>query len=103
MDDFDGHRLPPFPVDEGTLDLLMHALHPGPDAERTSLWDFLSFMSEMGGSDVQAAVDESDDGTSRTLRDQQYSDHCLIDALVAEIRRLREELAKRGSDDQADH
>lgn len=89
-------ELPPFPVDDGTLDLLWTALHPGPDADRTSLWDFLGLMSEMGGSDTSAiaeVVEEQDEALNRpgvyVMRDPQYTDHCVIDALITEVRRLR--------------
>ena len=83
----DRHQLPPFPVDDGTLDLLWTALHPGPEAEQTSLWDFLKLMSELGGSDTDA-VESEDDGIL-LMRDQHYTDHCVITALISEIRRLR--------------
>lgn len=93
--------LPPFPVDNGTLDLLWSAIHPEPDAERTSLWDFLEFMSQMGGSDTEAiaeVIEEPDETCNRAgvyvLRDPQYTDHCVIDALITEIRRLRTELTQ---------
>lgn len=36
-----------FPVDGITLDLLHTALHPGPDAERTNLYDLLELLSDM--------------------------------------------------------
>lgn len=87
-DEFQGNQLPEFPVDDGTLDLLWMALHPGPEAERTSLWDLLALMSELGGSDINAVEEELDDNTS-LMRDQHYHDHDVISALIKEIRRLR--------------
>lgn len=83
----DRHQLPPFPVDDATLDMLWSALHPGPGAERTSLWDFLGLMSELGGSDT-SAVESEEDGI-RVMRDQHYTDHCVINSLISEIYRLR--------------
>jgi hypothetical protein len=93
-DETERRQMPPFPVDDGTLDLLWGALHPEPGAERTSLWDFLEFMSQMGGSDIVAIshVDRyTPDGQpwSYTLRDPQYTDHCVITALIEEVRRVR--------------
>ncbi len=79
--------LPPFPVDDTTLDLLWTAINPGPDAERTSLGDFLVLMSQMAGSDTQAVEEESDG--IRTMRDPQYHHNGVIEALITEIRRLR--------------
>lgn len=89
-------RLPPFPVDEGTLDMLWMALNPGPEAERTSVADFLQFMSEMAGSDITAVEEVIDDGSHggaaiHVMRDPQYHGNDLIAALVEEIRRLRKE------------
>lgn len=88
------NQLPPFPVDEGTLDLLWLALNPGPDAERTSVCDFLDLMAEMGGSDITAieqVLDDGSDGRSPTylMRDQRYHEHNVMSALIEEIRRLR--------------
>lgn len=82
--------LPAFPVDDATLALLTTAMTPAAGAERASLWDFLTLMSEMAGSDPG-----SDPGAGavfdgvRTLRDPQYTERCVITALVAEVRRLR--------------
>lgn len=89
--------LPPFPVDDSALDMLSTALNPGPDAERTSLFDLLDLYSELAGSDT-TAVDEDDnlnhDGNEfhpavRVMRDPSYSPHDVIAALIAEVRRLR--------------
>ena len=81
--------LPPFPVDDATLDLLWSAMYPGPEAEKSSVWPLLRLMSELGGSDVDA-VESEHDGI-RYLRDQQYTDHDVIEALITEVRRLRAE------------
>ena len=55
-------------------------------------------MSELAGSDIAAYAEEPDsyeDSSVRTLRDPQYTDHCVIAALVGEVRRLRVEVAAR--------
>jgi hypothetical protein len=84
--------LPPFPVDDATLDLLEAAIlpreHGDPDAESSVMFAFLEFVSQMGGSDVAAVAEDIDDQT-RVLRDPEYSDHDVMLALIAEIRRLR--------------
>ncbi len=89
--------LPPFPVDDATLGLLEQALDPwshgDPNATSSSLWPFLDMVSEMAGSDL-GAVEEEHDGV-KVMRDPRYSEHCLIRALVAEIRRLRQVEARR--------
>jgi hypothetical protein len=91
--------LPPFPVDDATLGMLEAALDPWshghPDAERSSLWDFLTLMSQMAGSDptaVESIEDDGSDGGPRivTMRDPIYTDHCVIQALIDEVRRLRD-------------
>lgn len=93
-------NLPPFPVDDATLGMLEAALDPWthghPDAERSSLWDFLTLMSQMAGSDTEAidSVDEpgifdGDPPRVVTMRDPIYTDRCVIQALIAEVRRLR--------------
>jgi len=54
-----GNKLPPFPVNDSTLDLLWAALHPNPadgDAARTHVAEFLAMMDQLGGSDP-AVVD----------------------------------------------
>ena len=85
--------LPPFPVDDLTLDLLGAALDPrghgDESAERTCVGDFLRFMSELGGSDTEA-VESIEDGI-HMMRDPQYHEHDIIGALIEEIRRLRKE------------
>ncbi len=84
--------LPPFPVDDTTLDLLSAALDPrghGDElAERSCVGEFLVMVSELGGSDPSAVTEE--DEHHRVLRDAQYSTHDVLAALVAEVRRLRE-------------
>lgn len=87
--------LPPFPVDPGTLDLLWTAINPGPDAERSSVGDFLSLMSQLGGSDVEVVVSVERgevfgiEADIYVMRDPAYHDHDVIRALIAEVRRLR--------------
>jgi len=92
-------------VDDSTLDLLSLALDPGEDAERTSVGDFLDFLSQMGGSDT-TAVDHVSigphpfiDGESvewHHMRDAAYHEHDVMRALIAEVRRLRADVeAKR--------
>lgn len=89
------HQLPPFPVDDATLDLLDAAVNPwqhgDPDAERSSLHDFLTMMSQLGGSDTNAAEEAQLDEHERirVMRDPVYSEHAVITALIEEIRRLR--------------
>lgn len=80
--------LPPFPVDDQTLDMLWSALHPDPDvADRSSVGDLCEFYSQLGGSDTSAV--ESDDGRVRVMRDPAYHPNDIISALIAEVRRLR--------------
>lgn len=90
--------LPPFPVDPGSLDLLMAAINPwehgDPDARSSCVADLLEFMSQMGGSDTKAIAEVHDDGSDGgpsivTMRDPMYHEHNVIEALVQEIRRLR--------------
>ena len=90
--------LPPFPVDDATLGLLEASMDPWshgqPDAAKSSLWDFLTLMSEMAGSDPRAVASVEDDGSDGgpsivTMRDPIYTDHCVIRALIDEVRRLR--------------
>lgn len=79
--------LPPFPVDDQTLDLLHTALNPGPHADRTSVTDLCDLYSRMAGSDP-GAVEDTVDGVD-VLRDAQYGPHDVIAALLGEVRRLR--------------
>jgi hypothetical protein len=90
-------QLPPFPVDDSTLDLLSAALDPwahgDPEAKSSSVWDLLKMMSEMAGSDT-TAVEETTESGMHVMRDPHYHDHDVLKALIAEVRRLRVELAK---------
>lgn len=91
--------LPPFPVDDTTLDLISIALDPGPEAKRTSLNDLLDLMSRMAGSDPEAVAEVIEEGDPYDsgrhgfdivmLRDPLYHPHDVIRALIAEVRRLR--------------
>jgi hypothetical protein len=80
--------LPPLPVDDVSLDLYWSALHPGPDAERSSIGDVLDLLSEMAGSDPDA-VEERLAENVVVMRDPMYHPNSLISALITEIRRLR--------------
>ena len=79
--------LPPFPVDESTLQLLDQALDPQPTGT-SSVSALLVLLSQLGGSDTSAVAAEREHGVE--LRDQQYHEHDVIRALVAEVRRLRQ-------------
>lgn len=79
--------LPPFPVDESTLQLLDDALDPEPTGS-SSVSALLELLSQLGGSDTAAVTAEHEHGVE--LRDQQYHEHDVIRALVAEVRRLRD-------------
>lgn len=101
------HTLPPFPVDPTTLDLLMLAIDPGgPDrmSNRSSVHELLIMLSQLGGSDTDAVVDDDTapaellaqvrelagpDAEITIMRDPQYHEHDVIRALIAEIWRLR--------------
>lgn len=82
--------LPPFPTDDGTLDMLMAAIDPWshghPEATSSSLWPFLEMMSRLGGSQPEATTETE---PVIVLRDPLYHEHDIITALVAEIRHLR--------------
>lgn len=83
-------NLPSFPTDPATLDLLEAAiLHPG--AQASNVGRFLEFMSQLAGADI-VAVDEPADPLEHrdvtVMRDPQYSEHDVILALIAEIRRV---------------
>lgn len=87
--------LPPFPVDDSTLDLLWSAIHPDPDvAERSSVTDVCTMLSEMAGSD-RSAVEESY-GDTDIMRDPAYHPNDVIAALIEEVRRLRIGVQRRG-------
>jgi len=92
------NSLPPFPVDDATLDMLMAAIDPrghgDPDAETSNVGSFLDFMSQLGGSDTKAIAEVIDDGSDggaaiHMMRDQSYHTNDVLQALIAEIRRLR--------------
>lgn len=96
------NTLPDFPVDDQTLDLLLKAVNPwkygdgDEGAERSSLWDLLDLMSQLGGSDTDAIAEVHDDGSDGgprvvTMRDTFYHENDVIEALILEIRRLRTE------------
>ena len=92
------NQLPPFPVDDATLDLLMAAIDPrshgDTDAEQSNVGSFLEFMAELGGSDTKAIAEVIDDGSDggaaiHMMRDQHYHTNNVLEALVTEVRRLR--------------
>jgi len=113
--------LPEFPTDEGTLGMIMLALDPGPEAERTSLSDLLDLMSQMGGSDTAAVsevlhADPRDDDPygSRedqpawgpeihVMRDPIYHEHDVLRALIAALRAERAQIEDVLAIDPADH
>lgn len=80
--------LPPFPVDPSTLDLIETALHPGPTSQTSSVGQLCDLYSALAGSDLDA-VDHVSDGGVRVMRDPHYHPNDIIDALLAEVRRLR--------------
>lgn len=95
------NELPPFPIDDSTLDLIERSMtiDEDSDEDRTSLSELLDLLSEMGGSDPDASeqIDpelvgiDDPDVIVRVLRDQFYHEHDLILALIEEVRRLRAE------------
>lgn len=87
-------QLPQFPVDDVTLDLIWMSLHPeeyNPDAESTSLYACLEFISCAAGSDTSEVDYEEDEVV--ILKNPQYSSHDLITALIQEVKKLRKEVA----------
>jgi hypothetical protein len=84
--------LPPFPVDDQTLDMLLAAIDPrsagDEQAERSCVGEFLTMMAQLGGSDTEAVEEWISDDTV-VMRDPAYHEHCVMRALVEEIRRLR--------------
>ncbi len=84
--------LPPFPVDDTTLALIEAAMDPrahgDPEASQSHLWPLLTMLSQLGGSDTDAVEEELGDNM-RVMRDPQYSERCVITALIGEVRRLR--------------
>ena len=94
--------LPGFPVDDATLDLLWTALHPGEGAERTSLDDLLTLMSQLGGSDPTAVASTEviphpfipgESVEVNVMRDAAYHPNDVIAALITEVRWLRRRVA----------
>jgi hypothetical protein len=89
--------LPDFPVDDATLDLLWDAMHPGPEAERSSVGDVLDLYTRLGGSDPDAidyeGTSEVNDPAMTVMRDPQYHPNDVLSALIIEVRRLRTERA----------
>lgn len=104
----EGRTLPPFPVDDFTLDQLEHALDtclgdviPDSDGrhERVggefTMSDFLQFMSGYDpdrSTFVGMVGDPMGFGEQVPMYehwDQQYNEHSVITALIAEVRRLR--------------
>lgn len=87
--------LPSLPVDDVSLDMYWTAINPGPDAERTSLFDLLDLMARMAGFDPDAVDEEQtaeiDQCDIVVMRDPTYNPHDLIEALIIEVRRLRGE------------
>lgn len=90
--------LPPFPVDDATLDMLCAAMDPlsagDESADRSCMGEFLTVMSQLGGSDTDAVEEVMDDGRDGgpqvvVMRDPHYHEHDVIRALVAEVRRRR--------------
>ncbi len=92
--------LPPLPVDDVALDLYWSALHPGPEADRSSLFEVLDLYSRLAGSDpdaIEEVIEEGRPGDGidaevpaiHVMRDPQYHEHDLVSALIEEIRRLR--------------
>lgn len=76
-----------FPVDDITLDLLHTALHPGPEAERTSLYDLLELLSDMHHGPLGEPQELSEGIVYRP--GVRWSPHDVIDALIGEVCRLR--------------
>lgn len=80
--------LPPFPVDDQTLDMLSDAIDPDPKhASSSSLWAVCELYSELAGSDPTAV--ESEHCGVLVMRDPTYHPNDVVRSLVAEIRRLR--------------
>jgi hypothetical protein len=84
--------LPPFPTDDTTLAMLEAAMDPWnhghPEAVKSSLWPLLELVSQLAGSDTNAVAEQLGDNMYR-MRDPQYTERCVIAALIAEVRRLR--------------
>lgn len=78
---------PTFPVDDTTLDMLWTALHPGPEAERSSVNDLLELFSDMHFGPLGESVEL--DGEVVELAGCRWHQHDVISALITEVRRLR--------------
>lgn len=97
------NQLPPFPVDDETLDMLMAAINPrehgDSEARGSTVHSFLELMSQLGGSDTKAVAEVLDEGDPNipgitgagvyVMRDQHYHENDVLTALVDEVRRLR--------------
>ena len=80
--------LPPFPLDDCTLDMLWTAIHPDPAmSERSSVDDFLDLMAALGGSDLSAV--EVHEGDIVIGLHPTYHVNEVLAELIAEVRRLR--------------
>lgn len=80
-----------FPVDAETLTLLGRALTIAPGSERTSLHDLLDVLSPPCFESYHE-VDDSDSISIVTCGDAcggKWTEHDVIAALMAEVRRLR--------------
>jgi hypothetical protein len=81
-------NLPPFPVDDQTLDMLWDAMFPKINVDsNTSVYNLLEMISQLGGSDPKA-VDETH-GDVDVMRDPQYHINDVVASLIIEVRRLR--------------
>lgn len=85
-------NLPPFPVDEQSLDLLWAAMHPDPEhTEVSSVFATLEMFSQLGGSDVTVFEEQEFEFSIKVMRDPIYSQDDVLIALITEVRRLRRE------------
>jgi hypothetical protein len=82
-------KLPPWPVDEQSLELLHRAVRPPEDAERSSLGDICHMFSELAGADLKAREPGPWLEGITVYRDPVYHPTDIIAALVEEIWRLR--------------
>jgi hypothetical protein len=105
-----GRTLPPFPVDDFTLDQLEHALNTcvevlddgsrkpvGGEFTLSTFLDFMSGYDKERSTFVGYAGDPVGFGEQVPIYeswDQHYSHETVIQALVAEIRRLRADQAR---------
>lgn len=99
-------QLPPFPVDDVTLNLLEHALEArltiddeghhvvvGADMSVNRLLDFLSGYDETKVEVLREGTDEGGWAGAEIAEytgGQLYTRDCVIRALIAEVRRLRD-------------